>query len=190
MRAHRWISLTLIGLITVGISFANLAAVGTTLPWVARLDCHEDAVLMRSADDYEVPPNEDCWGWHVAHVYPLFLAVGGPADITAIVAMVKGGPGPGEMVDGFELQVLFATELLLSASLSDAAALLCDAEQAHWETILRFAAPCATGNARLIYWEADVWGGSLDDVAAVRIVAPNGVAVDGSSVWIEYERGG
>ncbi|MGC9529306.1 MAG: hypothetical protein ACP5G2_01620 [Candidatus Bipolaricaulaceae bacterium] len=83
------------------------------------------------------------------------------------------------MVDGFKLQVAPAVPKVLSVPPGDSDAFLAACE---WNTLPEFAAPCAAGGAgKLLTWQ-----GRLEDVAAIRILAPYGHYVDHSAVWLEY----
>lgn len=86
------------------------------------------------------------------------------------------------MVEGFKLQVVRGTSELLACSIEDDERLIAAAEDAGWETILEFAVPCAAGNTGKVV----SWYGLIEDVVAVRILAPYGKYVDNSALWIEY----
>ncbi len=160
----------------------GVGVVGAPLPRVLDMNCREDAVLVGERS-VNAPPNDKCWGWYPSHVYPVFLHTGEPVDIAAVSAKVTGGISElGIMVEGFKLQVVRGTSELLACSIEDDERLIAAAEDAGWETILEFAVPCAAGNTGKVV----SWYGLIEDVVAVRILAPYGKYVDNSALWIEY----
>lgn len=153
------------------------------LPKLKQLNCGDHACLCKS-NKSKSPPNKRCWGWYDSHTYNLLKLIGHPLKGAEIAGFVTGGPSEkNKMVRGFKLQVLPSSTSKKGQLRKMKAGNTCDilCRVSGWKTLKTFAAPCASGPKELINWE-----GHLQDVIALRIVAPKGCAVDNSKIWIEY----
>ncbi len=156
--------------------------------YVLTLDCHEDAVLFKENGSHTVPPNEKCWGWYRGHLYPISSGprgitpvLEGPIQVTALSARITGGPSElNKKVSGFEIQVLPVAQI--SNSDETRRGLTAITPEVQWKTLVTFSAPCDSGPEVLVHWE-----GPPVEVAALRVVAPDGNYVDRSGLWVEHE---
>ncbi|RIA56660.1 hypothetical protein BXY53_1766 [Dichotomicrobium thermohalophilum] len=157
---------------------------GTGFPHVAHLDCRAHACLSERPGQAVPPPSDKCWGWYRSHIYNLLASTGAQRKVTEIAGFVSGGPSERNVkVAGFTLQALPAECLGEKARNTLKTGGGCDMLSGLrcWQPLLRFTAPVAAGPKELVHW-----AGSLDGVAAIRLVAPQDHYVDNSGLWIEY----